>query len=119
MRQKILFLVSADPWHARARAALDFVMTAAVLDQEVHLCFWGDAVAHLLPEQDGAGLGLKTLAQQLPALELYGIMNVYAERAMFDRLGMNTHDLSLPVVLIDRSELQLLLQSCDVVEHAR
>jgi tRNA 2-thiouridine synthesizing protein C len=119
MRRRFLFLCSLSPWQPRAQAALDLLMTAAVLDQDVHLCFVGTGVLQLVPEQDGAGLGLKTLARQLPALELYGVTQCYAERAALEHYALQDAELLLPVTLLDAQQLAALVQACEVVEHCR
>jgi tRNA 2-thiouridine synthesizing protein C len=118
-QRRFLFLCSLSPWQARAQAALDLLMTTAVLGQDVHLCFHGEGVLQLVPEQEGAVLGLKTLAQQLPALDLYGDINCYAERAALERYGLTPPDLVLPVTLLDTAELAALVRNCDVVERCR
>jgi tRNA 2-thiouridine synthesizing protein C len=119
VRRSFLFLCSLSPWQARAQAALDLLMTTAVLDQHVHLCFQGEGVLQLVPEQDGTALGLKTLAQQLPALELYGDIRCYAERAALERHGLTPAGLAVPVTVLDDLELAALVHACDVVERCR
>lgn len=116
--RRFLFLVSCSPWQPRAQALLDLLMTTAVLDQEVHLCFWGDGVLHLLDHQNGDTLELKTLARQLPALELYGVTHVYAEREALQRLGLDAGALVLASpTLLDHEGLCQLMQRCEIVEH--
>jgi tRNA 2-thiouridine synthesizing protein C len=119
MRRRFLFVCSLSPWQRGAQAALDLLMTAAVFDQDVQVCFHGAGVLQLLPEQDGAPLGLKTLAQQLPALELYGVSHCYAEAEALTRYGLQADQLMLPVTLLDAEAFAALLHSCDVVEHCR
>lgn len=116
--RRFLFLVSCSPWQPRAQALLDLLMTTAVLDQEVHLCFWGDGVLHLLQQQDGDSLQLKTLARQLPALELYGVTHVYAEREALRRHGLDANALVLPSpTLLDVQGLRQLMSQCEIVER--
>lgn len=118
-RRSFLFLISASPWQKTAAGAMDLLMTAAVLDQDVHLCFRGNGVLHLVKDQDGTALNLKTLAQQLPALELYGVTQYYAEGEALVRHGLQADDLSLAVTVLDSESLAALVSSCDEVEHWR
>jgi tRNA 2-thiouridine synthesizing protein C len=118
-RRRFLFLCSLSPWQARSQAALDLLMTTAVLGQDVHLCFQGEGVLQLVPEQDGAALGLKTLAQQLPALDLYGDIQCYAEHAALQRYGLALEDLVVPVTVLNDVEFAALVQSCEIVERCR
>jgi tRNA 2-thiouridine synthesizing protein C len=119
MPRRFLFLMACSPWQPRAQAALDLLLTTAVMDQEVHLCFCGAGVLHLAPDQDGAALQLKTLARQLPALDLYGVTRIYAEREALARYGLLETPPPLAFTTLDAAALAELLHSCDIVERCR
>ena len=66
----------------------------------------------MLPGQDGTVLQQKTLANQLPALELYGITQVYVEYAAAKERGLSLDDFVLPAVPLQAGQLRTMIASC-------
>jgi tRNA 2-thiouridine synthesizing protein C len=122
-----LFMGSKSPWHdASAAACLDALMTFAVFDQPVVLFLHGEGVLQLLRQQDGTGLGLKTLARTFGALTLYGVEEVLVDEVSLKLLGLSRKDLIEPgdtenpdspfiIRALSRKELGLVLARSNVV----
>lgn len=105
----LLFICRHSAWSSRAAACMETLLTAGIFDLDAALLMQDDAVLQLLPDQDGSALGLKTVAQQLPALELYGISRIYADSASLSARGLAVTDSVLPVTPLDRTQLRALI----------
>src|SRR5688572_30951323 len=106
----LLFLTTRSPWtSASASSCNDMVMTAAIFDQSVKLLFCGDGVYQLLKNQDGTACGMKTLAKQLSALDLYGIKQVYSEKSALQERGLQERDLLQAVTALSCDQMRSLI----------
>jgi tRNA 2-thiouridine synthesizing protein C len=101
-----LFICRHSAWSSQAAACLETVLTAGVFEQDAALVLDGDGVLQLLPGQDGSGLRQKTLANQLPALELYGITQIYVEYSAVHERGLSLDDFVLPAVPLQQGQLR-------------
>ena len=104
-----LFVCRRSAWTSEAAACLETLLTAGVFEQRPVLVLLDAAVTLLLADQNGAPIHVKTLARQLPALELYGIETVYADAAALAVYGVNTAQLPLPVKTLQSSQLAALV----------
>jgi tRNA 2-thiouridine synthesizing protein C len=91
------------------------VMTAAVFDQRVKLLFCNDGVYQLLADQDGTACGMKTLARQLPALDLYGIEQVYVAESALQERGLQERDLLQAVTVLSCDQMRILIAESNAV----
>jgi len=114
-RRSFLFLVAGSPWQSRAQGATDVMLTAAVLDQPVTLCFTGAGVLHLVQHQDGSVLGLKTLVDQYPALGLYGIDHIFAEDTALHAYALDIKSLEIQIEPLSASGIADLIRDSEVV----
>ena len=114
--RQFLFIQHHAPFlGAQGFAGMDMLMTAAVFDQAVSLLFLGEGVLHLLKAQDGQLIGSKTLAKNLPALELYDVHSVLAETAALERYAIDDGDLLLPITRVSPEEVKSLITSAELV----
>lgn len=114
--QQVLFIASRSPWAGAAPAAgADLLMTVAVFEQPVSVVFCGDGVWQLLAEQDGSGLGLKTLARIFPAFELYDIKRIYVSAAALRERALTPQDLVVDVAPLGDAEVQALIANSKAV----
>jgi tRNA 2-thiouridine synthesizing protein C len=111
----LLLIARRSAWCASSAAALEVALTAGVFDQQVVLVLLEEAVLQLLPAQNGQVLGLKTYANQLPALELYGITQVYVDGAALQHYGLSLQDCQIPVQVLATGLLAELLASSRTV----
>ena len=86
---QLLVICRHVAWSADMAACLEMTLTAGVFEQRPVLVLADAAVTLLLPGQDGEPYGLKTLAKQVPAFELYGIDQVYADAAALIAHGID------------------------------
>ena len=91
------------------------VMTAAIFDQKVKLVFCNDGVYQLLSGQNGAACGMKTLAQQLPAMDLYGVEHIYVEQSALQERGLQERDLIQAVTVLPYDQMQSLIAESTAV----
>ena len=98
-----------------ARSAVDHVLASAAFDQPVTLLFLGEGVLQLLPEQDGASVGSKTIAKQLSALPLYDVERVYADSTAASRFGIDLAVAPTPVQPVNAEQVRELLAEHDHV----
>ena len=111
-----LFLTTKSPWtSSNAAACLDMVMTAAIFDQKVKLVFCNDGVYQLLNSQDGSSCGMKTLAQQIPAMDLYGVDQIYVDQSSLLQRGLQERDLIQAVTLLPYAQMQSMIAESHVV----
>lgn len=120
----VVFFSGHAPWSdSHALACLDALMSFAVFDVPVVLVLHGPGVLQALRGQDGAALGLKTLAQRFGALPLYGVPEVLVDAASLTARQLQTGDLlrkedDAEIVdwrLVQREELARLLADARAV----
>jgi tRNA 2-thiouridine synthesizing protein C len=115
-KNHLLFLTTKSPWtSSSATSCNDMAMTAAIFDQSVKLLFCGDGVYQLLKNQDGTACGMKTLAKQLSALDLYGIKQVYAEKSALQERGLQERDLLQAVTALSCDQMRSLIAESKAV----
>jgi tRNA 2-thiouridine synthesizing protein C len=91
------------------------VTTAAIFDQKVSLVFCNDGVYQLLNGQNGSACGMKTLAQQLPAMDLYGVEQIFVEQSALTERGLQERDLIQAVTLLSYDQMQTLIAESNAV----
>lgn len=108
---QLLLICRHGGWTARAAACFETLLTAGVYEQDAALVLLQDAVTVLLPDQQAEPERPKTLAQQLPALELYGIKQVFVEAPALASCRVDTDALPIPVTVLAKDQLAALVQS--------
>lgn len=108
---QVLFICRHGGWTDRAAACFETLLTAGVYEQDAALVLLQDGVTLLMPEQQADALRPKTLAQQLPALELYGIHQVFVEATALAACDIDPATLPLPVTVLAGDQLASLVQS--------
>ena len=88
-------------------------MTTGAFDQTVSLLFLDDGVYQLKSGQQSEKIGVLPVTPLFEALSLYGIEDVYIERESLEERGMKTDQLVIPVCLIERLDIQALIQDQD------
>lgn len=102
MSKKILLISRHAPYgSSTAREAIDAALAASIYDQNIGILFMDDGVFQLLKNQQAQHVDQKNIGSILPALNLYGIENVYVHRESLDDRTITTHELIL-------DDLQLL-----------
>ena len=104
-----LFICRHSAWTSEASACLETLLTAGVFEQKPVLVLMDAAVTLLIPGQQGEAIQKKTLARQMPALELYGIENVYADPVALHIYGIDTAQLPLPIRQLQNGQLAALI----------
>ena len=76
--KRYLFIVSGSPYGStHTIELLETAMVAAVFDAPTSVLFRGDGVWGLLPNQNAAALGLRTVGKVLDALPTYEVEDLY------------------------------------------
>ncbi len=115
-RKKLLFVARSPPYgRDRARALLDMALAASVYEQDIELLFLGDGVYQLLPGQDGAPIGAKTLGNAMEALALYGIGRPRVEAAALAERGLRADQLVIAAEPLDAGGIRDLFGQSDMV----
>lgn len=105
----LLIVCRHSAWQASSAAALEVALTGGVFELPVTLVLLDEAVLQLKPGQDGAVLALKACAKQLPALELFGVTQVYADSAAAARFSVELGTAELPVQPFAPAQLAALV----------
>lgn len=106
---RLLVVLNSSPYQsARARDALDVVLTAAAFEVPVALLFCGDATYQLLRDQEPEAAGHKDLSATLPVLPLYDVQNLYAEQSALEERGISLDQVVLGVEPLPREEVAAL-----------
>lgn len=112
--RKSVVVIRQSPYGSSlARAAVDLSLAMGAFEQHFDLLFMGAGVLQLLPDQDSAGIGLKSIGKVLSSLPLYDVERVYVDADALLRHGINADQLVLPVQALDTLALQELLNSAD------
>jgi tRNA 2-thiouridine synthesizing protein C len=116
MAKRILYLFRQTPYgSSHAVEALDSAFVTGVFDQTVSVLFKDDGVWQLVPDQDGALVGTRTVGKMLKALPEYDITRLFAcERSLAER-NVSPADLALPVKVLTPAEQADLLANQDAV----
>jgi len=115
-QKKLLFLFRRPPYAGTgALEAIEVALVAGVFDQDVAVLFKDDGVYQLLPQQDGALLGGRTVSKVLSALPEYGIEKLYACSQSLSSRAIDPENLALPVELLPLSAQRELLRQQEVV----
>ncbi|MBY4677193.1 sulfurtransferase complex subunit TusC [Marinobacterium arenosum] len=117
MSTKSFLIINRRPPYASnlAREALDSALTVAVFEQPVAILFLSDAVYQLLPDQQPAAIGQKSLAANLQVLPMYDIEQLYVSARALAERGLSTDQLAVPVTELDDDAVQTLIKQHDVV----
>lgn len=105
----LLMICRHSGWSAQAAACLETTLTAGVFEQRAALVLLDAAVTLLFADQQGDSVRPKSLAQQLPALELYGIDTVYADAGALAAHGLAQAALPIAVKPLQAGELATLV----------
>jgi len=105
----LLVICRKSAWQASSAAALELAMTAGVFEVPVSLLLLGEAVLQLLPNQQGTPLQLKSVARQLPVLELCGVGEILADAEALARYAIAVESCEVSVHALPPAELADLL----------
>jgi tRNA 2-thiouridine synthesizing protein C len=112
--KKTLVVIRHTPYGSSlARAALDAAMAMAAFEQAVDILFLGDGVLHLMPDQDGAAIGVNNVGKLLASLPLYDIDSVYVDAASAAKYRITTYDTPIAGQFLDQAQIQQLLSRND------
>ncbi|MFW5824225.1 MAG: DsrE family protein [Marinobacter sp.] len=88
---QLLIVIDTPPYGDwRGREALDMALSLAAFDRPVALLFRGPGVHWLRPGQEGEALGQKTVSRNLGAARMFGVTQVFADRAGLDRFNVQS-----------------------------
>ena len=94
---------------------LEFVLFAAVFDQDVSVVFVDDGVCQLKKNQDTTGIGMKNFSKTYGALDDYDVEKIYVEKESLDARGLTADDLVIPVEVLVADDLRAVMAQQDVV----
>lgn len=116
IKKSITFISRSAPYgRSNSRLCLDMALACAVFEQNVNYVFLDDGVYQLLKGQDATAIDVKTLANALEALELYGIENVCVDKDSLIQRRLTTKDLLADIKPIDRQGIAALINKSDCV----
>lgn len=116
MSKNLAFLMRRSPYAgSRAMESIEAAMVAAVFDQNVTLIFLDDGVYQLISGQEGAGLGLKSVANALRALPAYDIEQLVVAGEALESRGLDPADLAVSATVARNAEIRELIARQDVV----
>ncbi len=108
--KKLAFLMTRPPFAGQAgREGLDAALVAAAYEQQLCLCFSGDGVWQLLPDQDAAAAHSKDHLATFKALPLYDVDELYVCAASLAERGIAVSDIRLPVQVLAPEALAALI----------
>ncbi len=114
--KNILFLMRHPPHQGlRLAETLDQLLTAAAFDQSVGVLFLDDGVYQLHPGQQAAALQLKNTAALLPAMQFYGVEEIFVEAESLSERGLDLASPLLPARRMPRAQIAAFLQDFDLI----
>ena len=112
----LLLIIRRAPYGDRlGRAGYDLALAAAAFEQPVALLFMDDGVWQLLPDQQPAAIGAKSISSTLDSLPLYDIETVYADAQSLNTRGLTADELRGGVELIGPRKLGDFIEGFDTV----
>lgn len=108
---------STGPWDGdSARNALDMIMMAVSLDQEVQVLFMDDGVYQLLAQQANALETKNPLVKYRILVDIFAMESLYALDSSLTQRHLNHDELAINVETVNADRFnQLLQQSSKVV----
>ena len=114
--KRTLFLLRQAPYgNSLARTAIDACLASAAFDQQPKVLFMGKGILQLLPGQDGAAAGTRTLSKIIDSFELYDIETLYIDGASLAPLGLTPDGLPGNCEILDEEGIKALLDAADHV----
>ncbi len=116
MAKSLLLISRQSPWSGpSARELLDIALAGGAFDLPLGLLFLDDGVFQLQAAQQAQAVEQKDLTANLQALPLFGVEALFACRRSLQERGLSESACSLPVTLLDDSELRSLLARYDQI----
>lgn len=110
-----LFVFQHPPYGSSlSHEGIDALLASAAFEQPCKALFIGDGIYNLMKQQQASGLAKRNLAQNLKALAMYEIEDVYASDEDVMQRQLSTEDFCIPVKLITDSAIQQLFSEADV-----
>ncbi len=107
-----LVIVRHSPYGSSlGRTSLDAALALAAFEQPVEVLFMGDGVLQLLPDQDSAAIGVKSIGKLLGSLPLYEIPSVYVDADAAGRYRLDLSLAPLPCEPLDPEGIRQLMTS--------
>lgn len=114
--KKILIILSQPPYSsARAKEALDIALTSAAFEQEVSILFTQDAAYLLLDDQSPQGIEQKNLSNNLKALPMYDIDNLFIDEEALKARNMKANQIEASIEQVNKEQIANMIRDKDVV----
>lgn len=109
-----VILLQHSPYdNSLMQEGIEAALAFAAFDIPCKVLFMGPAVTALLPNQNTAHSGFKSISKQLKAFAMFGIETIYFESLMCEQYGIKESLLS--GTGIDQNQCQQLLSQADKV----
>lgn len=116
MPKSLLVVSRQAPWSGlAAREALDLVLAGGAYDLPLGLLFLDDGVFQLQNNQQASAVEQKNLSANLQALPMFGVEALFASSRSLQERGLCDSSLSLPVSVLDDSQVRQLFERHDQV----
>lgn len=110
-----LFVFQHPPYGCSlSREGIDALLASAAFEQACIALFLGDGIFNLLKYQHPKSINARNLAQNLRALAMYDVEEVYASDEDVMQRQLGPEDFCIPVNLITDSTIQELFLNADV-----
>ena len=114
--KKTLLLCRQAPYAGHlGRAALDAALAAAVFEQDLSVLFMDEGIWQLLPQQNSAQIGRKSIASTLESMPLYDIAHFYVDLESVRARCVDPDQLNGETILLDPEEMPGFLEGFDQV----
>lgn len=115
-RKRILVLLRKAPHGSIfGEEALQAVLIAGAFEQDVTVLLAGDAVFHLVDDQQPEIIGHSDVPAMFHSLEDYDVERVVVEERALAQRGLTTEDLIMKVDTVDARGLAELIDGQDIV----
>lgn len=110
-----LFVFQHPPYGCSlSREGIDALLASAAFEQPCKVLFVGDGVFNLLKDQQAKTLNARNLAQNLRALAMYDVDEIYASDEDVMQRQLQREDFCIPVQLITDSTIQQMFVDADI-----
>ena len=118
MRKYLFMLTKAAHSGCYLQETLDVILTVAAFDQQVAILLVDEGIFTINRYQHAARHGVKDVSAIFSALEIYDVRDIYVEVESIQHFGVDTLDESFNYQLINRQDINGLLDTFDVIYSA-
>lgn len=117
-KNKLCCLIHTAPYHSsRTAEALDFILAASTMTEQLSVIFINNGIWQLLQRQQPDHIKLKAYTRGFAALPEFGIDNIYLDDSALVQSQLKLDDLFIQPTVLTTAAIQHHLTQQDYIFH--